>query len=243
MDITKFYDKRGVVSAGKLRSAGFSSSEELYLEYHNIERPTCEICNSEVKYYGFKKGFSKTCSVKCANKIREIKKGKVHDTESFIKKAKEIHGDLYDYSLVEYKKAHDKVKIICKEHGIFEQIPYNHNQGKDCEKCSYLSREKQKSWTSDRFKNIPTILYYIKLKEQNLYKIGITKRSVKERFSKEELDNIEIISEILYQDGSKAFEEEYKILKENKEFQYKGENILRKGNTELFTKDIFLCFY
>ena len=47
-------------------------------------------------------------------------------TNTFIKKAKEIHNDKYDYSLVNYINTKTKVKIICKKHGIFEQIPDNH---------------------------------------------------------------------------------------------------------------------
>lgn len=56
-------------------------------------------------------------------------------TAEFIAKAKAIHGEKYDYSLVEYKKNCIKVKIICKEHGVFEQTPNNHLSGKGCEKC------------------------------------------------------------------------------------------------------------
>lgn len=39
--------------------------------------------------------------------------GKRLTTESFIKRAKEIHGDKYDYSLVQYINSRTKVKIIC----------------------------------------------------------------------------------------------------------------------------------
>lgn len=56
-------------------------------------------------------------------------------TAEFIAKAKAIHGDRYDYSLVDYKRSRIKVKIICKEHGVFEQTPNNHLNGKGCEKC------------------------------------------------------------------------------------------------------------
>ena len=56
-------------------------------------------------------------------------------TEQFIEKAKTIHGDIYDYSLVEYKNNHTKVKIICPEHGIFEQSPYTHSRGQGCSTC------------------------------------------------------------------------------------------------------------
>ena len=36
--------------------------------------------------------------------------------EEFIQQAKEIHGDKYDYSKVEYIGANNKVIIICREH-------------------------------------------------------------------------------------------------------------------------------
>lgn len=57
-------------------------------------------------------------------------------TDEFIKKSKEINGDKYDYSLVEYNGCKNKVKIICKKHGIFEQMPYKHLNGHGCPICS-----------------------------------------------------------------------------------------------------------
>ena len=60
--------------------------------------------------------------------------------DTLIKKAKEIHGDKYDYSEVNYVDKKTKVIIKCKTHGIFLQTPYHHiyrNQG--CKKCSYIS--------------------------------------------------------------------------------------------------------
>ena len=59
------------------------------------------------------------------------------NTEDFIKKSKEINGDTYDYSKVEYKNAGEKVIIICKEHGEFEQKANNHLNGQGCYKCGY----------------------------------------------------------------------------------------------------------
>lgn len=56
--------------------------------------------------------------------------------DQFIKQAKEIHGIEYDYSLVEYKNARTKVKIVCPKHGIFEQTPDNHiNKEQKCPYC------------------------------------------------------------------------------------------------------------
>jgi len=56
-------------------------------------------------------------------------------TEEFIKKAKEIHGDRYDYSKVNYITAKTKVCIICPKHGEFWMEPVNHLSGQNCPKC------------------------------------------------------------------------------------------------------------
>jgi hypothetical protein len=59
--------------------------------------------------------------------------------QNFITKAKKVHGDKYDYSQAEYTKPHVKVKIICKEHGVFLQTPSAHLRGQQCRFCSYGS--------------------------------------------------------------------------------------------------------
>lgn len=65
------------------------------------------------------------------------------NTDDFIAKSKEAHGDFYDYSLVNYINSKEKVKIICPIHGEFLQSPNNHLEGKGCSKCnsSHLERE------------------------------------------------------------------------------------------------------
>ncbi|WP_180161067.1 hypothetical protein [Acinetobacter sp. YH12064] len=57
-------------------------------------------------------------------------------TEQFITEAIAIHGNRYDYSLVVYRSAHSKVKIICPAHGVFEQTPIAHKVQKGCRKCA-----------------------------------------------------------------------------------------------------------
>ncbi len=70
-----------------------------------------------------------------------------HTNKSFIKLAKEIHGDKYDYSLVNYKNNKSKVNIICSEHGEFNQragahISKNRPQGcPACDKSQKLKTE------------------------------------------------------------------------------------------------------
>lgn len=56
-------------------------------------------------------------------------------TEKFIVKAREVHGWMYDYSMVNYTNNSNKVLIICNLHGVFEQRPYDHLNGKGCFMC------------------------------------------------------------------------------------------------------------
>lgn len=56
--------------------------------------------------------------------------------EEFILKCKEKHGDKYDYSLVDYTNISNKINIICKDHGVFEQCAKNHKDGQGCPKCA-----------------------------------------------------------------------------------------------------------
>ena len=56
-------------------------------------------------------------------------------TEDFIAKAREVHGDKYDYSKVIYVNNSTKVCIICPEHGEFWQIPSSHLKGTNCPLC------------------------------------------------------------------------------------------------------------
>ena len=51
------------------------------------------------------------------------------DTELFIKRAREIHGDKYDYSKTVYINAKTKVCITCPIHGEFWVLPHSHLQG------------------------------------------------------------------------------------------------------------------
>lgn len=62
--------------------------------------------------------------------------GRKLTTEEFIRRAKEVHGDKYDYSKTIYKRAKDKVTIICRKHGEFKQAPFSHFYFEcGCTKC------------------------------------------------------------------------------------------------------------
>jgi len=65
-----------------------------------------------------------------------LKMVKAYTTDEAVEKFKEIHGDTYDYSKVEYVNRSSNIQIICKTHGLFEQAPAVHMRGNGCQECS-----------------------------------------------------------------------------------------------------------
>ena len=62
-------------------------------------------------------------------------------TQDFINRAKKVHGDKYDYSLVDYTNSLNKVNIICPIHGVFVQTPNDHIHAKSgCPKCGGVEK-------------------------------------------------------------------------------------------------------
>jgi hypothetical protein len=105
------------------------------VEYKNSSTKVKIICpihgvfeQKPVKHVNAKQGCNQCAIIKVSNNQRKTK-------EEFISEAINIHGDKYDYSLVEYKSLGTKVKLICPIHGEFEQTPGNHLSGKGCRYC------------------------------------------------------------------------------------------------------------
>jgi hypothetical protein len=67
-------------------------------------------------------------------KIKKTK-SQTKSQEQLIKEFREVHGDWYDYSKVEYINNYTKVLIICPDHGGFWQTPVNHLRGQGCPFC------------------------------------------------------------------------------------------------------------
>lgn len=55
--------------------------------------------------------------------------------DEFLRRAKEKHGNLYDYSAVKLTRMDSPVDIICRKHGIFPQTPEHHCRGEGCPAC------------------------------------------------------------------------------------------------------------
>lgn len=69
--------------------------------------------------------------------------------EEFTRRAREIHGDCYDYSKVEYKGNKVKVCIICPIHGEFWQKPNDHLMGHGCPECSGKNQKDTERFIQD----------------------------------------------------------------------------------------------
>lgn len=104
-----------------------------------------------------------------SKRINGTKKKLTND--AFIKRCQDRHGNTYDYSLVEYKGYHSKVKIICKEHGVFEQRAGAHYDGHICPTCSSKGRS---------LHSTSNINIYLMCSD-DMFKVGITAKSVEER--------------------------------------------------------------
>ena len=73
-------------------------------------------------------------------------------TEEFIKRARELHGDRYNYDKVVFVNSRTKVIIGCYIHGDFEQLPGNHLNIKNPAGCLKCSNEARKLTTEEFIK-------------------------------------------------------------------------------------------
>ena len=99
--------------------------------YENTSTKVCIICPEHGEFWQKPNGHLNGAGCSKCSKNSKI------TFEDFIKKAKEIHGDKYDYSKVNYVNVTTKVCIICQEHGEFWQTPSQHLSGYGCKKCGY----------------------------------------------------------------------------------------------------------
>ena len=119
-------------------------------EYVNNHTKVCIICpehgefwqrpQSHMDGHGCVKCYAKDCADRCSSTTKE-----------FIEKAREVHGDKYDYSKVNYINSYTKVCIICPKHGEFWQEPKWHLKGGGCKECSLEHKSKTQSKGIDWF--------------------------------------------------------------------------------------------
>ena len=112
--------------------------------YERKDKPVCIICPIHGEFWQAPKVHLRSVDgcPKCTNEKNGLNKR--ISKEEFIKKAKKIHGDKYDYSKVKYVGTEKEICIICPIHGEFHQRPHNHiGQKQGCPYCttSHLENE------------------------------------------------------------------------------------------------------
>lgn len=166
---------------------------------------------------------------------------RVYDLTSFINKANQVHNNTYTYSKSLYKDSIIEIIIICKTHGPFKQTPNSHLDGCGCPTCGKLfaghsltSFINQCNINNNGVGTLYVIRCFNELEE--FYKIGITSKSIKERFKCKLPYNYEIIQDIKG-DPSLIFKLEKYLHKGLMKFKYFPE-LYFNGNSECFKKEL-----
>ena len=117
------------------------------VEYVNNVTKVCIICPEHGEFLQMPMSHLKGNGCVECGKLMSAKT-RTSTTDEFIKKAKDVHGDKYDYSNVEYVDSFTAVKIQCPIHGEFNQLPTYHLSGNGCSECG-LDRVKDRLKFSD----------------------------------------------------------------------------------------------
>ena len=134
------------------------------------------------------------------------------------------------YVLVgKYINSKRKIAVRCPKGHDYTVKSTHFNEGKRCRICNDNG-----GFNPDK----PAILYYLRVCGGVAYKIGITNRTVAKRFEPSDLEKIEVLRIVKYENGYDARREETTILREFKYAKYKGLSLLSSGNSELFDRDI-----
>lgn len=162
-------------------------------------------------------------------------------TDTFIEQSIVAHGGkYYDYSETFYDTADSKVKIICPEHGAFEQRAANHLMGQGCKECANLrkgwSRTKYIARCEKKYKS-KSNLYVIECynNTEHFYKIGITAQEVKRRFYGKQMPyEYKVVTLIKFNSGF-SWDLERQIHRVLRDFKYRP-SVEFRGDTECFSE-------
>ena len=175
---------------------------------------------------------------KCANISRSV--ALKDSLEQFISKARNLHKDSYDYSLISGINRKAKVPIICKICNIkFMQTTSSHLEGHGCPVCNsnYVSGMTINSFVSHCQRNSKGLgtLYIAKLFKDTevFYKVGITSLDVNTRFLKIPYEYT-ILHKSDYE-ADKVYKDEESIKNILKDFIYKPKQNFDGSMTECFS--------
>lgn len=148
--------------------------------------------------------------------------------EQAIEKIKRNSPTPWIFTKFTYTNAHCRSVVICPTHGEHEVKVNNLFNGHGCPYCAVSSFRKDK----------PAILYYVEIDRGKFFKIGITNKDVKARFSRSEFERMKVLKVLQFSSGEACYKVEQALLTMYYKYRYAGPPILNSGNTELFTIDI-----
>lgn len=167
----------------------------------------------------FKGSTCPSCSINALIALNKEKCDKAKST---------IASRLPNYTLLEpYVNARTPILVkhnLCNNS--FASAPDNLLRKQQCPHCASFGFDPTK----------PAILYYICI-DNTYYKIGVTNKTVKERFKANELKRITILNTWEYELGSIAYQKEQHILNLFKQYKT-SQQLLTAGNTEIFSTNI-----
>jgi very-short-patch-repair endonuclease len=138
---TKKLGKEGFITkANKIHNGKYDYSKVVYL---NNKKKVIIICPDHGEFQQTPNNHLKgSVCPECAHisRVDKLKSSK----EEFIKNAKEVHSNKFDYSKVVYLNNKKKVIIICPEHGEFNQKPNTHLSGNGCHQCGNVESKGEK---------------------------------------------------------------------------------------------------
>lgn len=147
--------------------------------------------------------------------------------EEFLKLINIKHNNEYTYILPEMVGTSDKIKVFCSIHGEFNPSANNHKIGSKCPKCVYENRTSIGHSRTDfvnfcKSKNRIAKLYIIKCftDTEEFIKIGITSRTVKQRFYKDKMNYEYEILKVKESTPERIWNLEKNLLNRYKKFKY-----------------------
>lgn len=204
----KQYDTELFISKSKeLYPSRFNYTKTNYIKATNKVVITCNLHGDfeQTPHGHLRKGGNGGCKP-CAQTL--INKKITNSRDQFIKSAKSVHGDKFDYSLVKYINQETSIEVLCPTHGVFKVTPKKHNrQGSrgGCPRCPQTGGVGwRRSSFIDRAAGRCVTLYMIRCYNdtEQFYKVGITLRQLSERFETKKSMPYEY--EILYLVGGEA---------------------------------------
>jgi hypothetical protein len=140
---------RFIIKARNIHGDKYNYDLVEYVGTRNKVTILCNICNclfEQTPNSHLSRQGCSSCGIRTAtNKIIKSK-------EDFLIRAKNVHGDKYNYDLVEYINRSTKIKILCNMcNSIFEQVPSRHLYGDGCRKCGYILLQNKFKSNRDEF--------------------------------------------------------------------------------------------